>query len=45
MGLDEIIKGRYSVRNYSDKPVEKETFDRIIEAWTENWENPSRFDA
>ena len=32
MGLDEIIKSRYSVRNYSDKPVEKETFDRIIEA-------------
>ena len=32
MGFLELAKIRYSVRNYCDKPVEREKLDRILEA-------------
>ena len=32
MELLELLKERYSVRKYSDRPVEQEKLDKIIEA-------------
>jgi nitroreductase len=32
MNLYEVIKSRYSVRSYLDKPVEQEKLDRILDA-------------
>lgn len=32
MEYDDLIRTRYSVRNYSDRPVEKDKLDRILEA-------------
>ena len=32
MDFYEVIKSRYSVRSYLDKPVEQEKLDRILDA-------------
>ena len=32
MSFQELIKERYSVRNFSEQPIEKEKLDRILEA-------------
>ena len=32
MELSEVIKGRYSVRNYSDRKIEKDILDEVIAA-------------